>query len=374
MKIHILILSSLVVLSGLIATAQPKPPTNMELGLQAYRLSQYPQAIGYFTQASYENPTPQGVFEYLGFLHFISGDYAQADRNYSRAIEMSLMSQSTPVTGSYKMGNMTVIEPGQSGGATFSLASLYNNRGVTRYLTGRTQEALLDFNQSLSLDPSLQTAGQNRNNAQQNPNGQLVQGNGPRIDQPRISNQPNTRGYNAFSRPVSTPKPLSESVRKTSVDLREERIEDYNLKAQGKPAKGFTSRRIPKKGRTYHSPAFEAASENYLTLESITITDDATLVTITVENPEGKSFQVNIGNPGQDDAYVLTDRSGKRRFVLRKVTEGISRYPASTELIPKGKVTYVLEFEKLADDIGYVNIFEGNKLDGWNFFMVDLTR
>ena len=371
--------------------AQPgRGASNMERGMQAYRNNQLYEALSFFTAATAENPVPDGAFDYKGYVNFVLGNYTDAERDFSFAIERGLRSQQG-VTGAIRSGNMTLVEPGQAS-AALSLAALYNNRGVTRFNLNRPAEAMQDFNTALSLDPRFEYANQNRSYAlqpgaapapytQPNPNGtQPSYGN----TNPGVNPNPTWpitqpggngtyRAFNPFPRPVSTPEKLNTTPAETSVALRRNRVIEYEAKATGKAPKTFTTRRF-RKSITYHLPTTAATSENYLRLESVQITQEATIVTITVENPESKPFQVNIEEPGKPDAYVMVDRTGKQRFLLRTISGGMARFPSTTELAVRGKLTFVLEFEKLPDDVGFVHILEGNRTDGWNFYMVDLTK
>ena len=53
----------------------------------------------------------------------------------------------------------------------------------------------------------------------------------------------------------------------------------------------------------------------------------------------------------------------------------MATYPATTPLKPGEEVTFTLEFEKIPDTLGFVNLVEGERQDSeaWHFFEIDLT-
>ena len=364
----------------------------MTNGRKAYGEAKFQEAIRFFDQAVRENPVNPEAYAYRGNAFFILGNYAAAEADFTRAIEQNFQqSQRAGQTGSYRQNNMVLIDPNPDQVSSGDYAMLYNNRGVARYFQGKVQDAVFDFNQALEWDRSLGEAMQNRQEA-------IVRGgtavNPGQPGQPIIQpTQPNQRpGYvpqdYRYARPISVPQPVEATVlRENSEDIREDRLEIMDLGSSDGDSRGgisalftpkpFEARRVTSRGKTYRSPEIAGKSHNYIRIDEVQITPEATFVTITVENREQKPYQVSIDGKNGEGAYYLTDRSGsgRRTFRLRNVT-GIETYPRTSAIAPGASLTFKLEFGKIPDDMGYINLIEGTKQTGaeWNFYGVDLTR
>ena len=112
----------------------------------------------------------------------------------------------------------------------------------------------------------------------------------------------------------------------------------------------------------------------------MTITDRETLVTIVIENRERRSFYARIFPPGRPESYVLVDRNPDSRsgvrYELLDVSDEEVTETTGVMVRPGEELSVTLTFRKLDDDVGYVNLVEGNLQvdEAWNFYHIDLTR
>ncbi len=364
--------------------AQPNTPAQDQASLfekrgkEAFLAGRFQESIDHFSQAIQLKPGYMAL-TYRGNAYLILKNYSSAEKDLARAIDYYLRSgvYRAPQKG-FQMGPMLVIQPGQT--EEISLAMIYNNRGIARYFQGNGQEAIEDFNSALEIDPGLQTAIQNRNAARLGLGLPNTPSTGSTTSNPEWRNE-----YNRLSRPVSVPSPRDPQASLTaSEDLRELRAIIVNDEGGSRGLFGprvpqeFSGRTIPKKGKFYRSPGLKAKSQSYIFIENIKITDQSTFVRLRVENQEEKDFLVSLEGKGSPGAFYLTDRSGSQRSIynLKRIVEGISTYPKTTSLKPGVPLYITLEFEKIPDTLGYINMIEGSKENGqaWNFYQVDLTK
>ncbi|GAB4429999.1 MAG: hypothetical protein OHK0039_48660 [Bacteroidia bacterium] len=360
--------------------AQTNPQNDMAAGLLAYKQARFAEAIRYFDLVVRADPAYPDVYAHRGHAYFHLGNYGAAENDLSRAIEQAYAQTRGQMPSSFQQGGVMLMEIDASGRAGTSHAMLYNNRGAARYLLGQYREALMDFDQALAWDKNLDIAMQNRR--------QTLVRTGQPVDVP-VNPQPGQEQrlpVYAHTRPVSGPQPRDQrDLRNDAQTLREERLEIIDLGADGTArgsgalfkTKPFEGRRVPSRGKLYRLPGFEAASQNYLRVEEVRITPEATFITVKVTNPETKPYEVSVAARNLDDSYYITDRStsGRRTFRMRDV-KGIATYPQKTVIQPGQALLFTLEFPKIPDDMGYINLIEGTKQEGdeWNIYGIDLTK
>lgn len=382
---------ALFLLSAFVLLAQPNN-TNDQAGLylkrgkEAFANGKFQESIDHFNRSIQLKPHYLPL-TYRGNAYLVLKNYDLAEKDLSRAVDYYLRSGAfrAPDNG-FQMGPMRVIQPGQS--QEVSLALLYNNRGIARYFQGRRNEAIEDFNAALEINPGLQTATRNRAAALQgaslpngsgaispnNSNGSTIVNSGGRYE-----NQ-----YNRYSRPVSVPQPSDpRSNLNQAEDLRELRtiVQDEGV-SRGlfgpRLPREFEGRDIPRKGKFYRNPPVQAKSQSYIYIDNVKITERSTFVRLRVENQEEKAFFVSLEAKGSPGAFYLTDRTGNQRSIyrLKSMDKGIATYPKTTTLKPGEPVYVTLEFEKIPDTLGFVNLIEGSRENNqaWNFYQVDLTR
>jgi tetratricopeptide (TPR) repeat protein len=369
------------------ASASAQPDDLMRRGEEAYRAARYEEALRYFSDVARQSPDYPGVYEYRGNIYFILGDYLRAEADFTRAIEKSLRRGSSTSLGTYEYEGVKILDPNPN---SANYAVLYNNRGASRLMQGRAQEALDDFSEALSFDPALETARSNRRQAEtgyQTPRpgtGQPYTGTSTQPDydsyrQP--ARPPYQQPDRRYVRPVEVPEP---------VDLRRQRTETASARADrleitdlyGKPGSGPARggdfvRRVPASGKEYVRPAVGASAMNYVSIEKVRITPVSTVITLRIANPEPKAHEVCISAPGSPDAFYLTDRNANPRntYKLTKA-QGIAFYPQTTQLAANAVLIVTLEFPKIADDMGFFHLLEGTRTSGneWNFYDVDVAR
>ncbi|TAE55543.1 MAG: hypothetical protein EAZ89_05570, partial [Bacteroidetes bacterium] len=89
-----------------------------------------------------------------------------------------------------------------------------------------------------------------------------------------------------------------------------------------------------------------------------------------------KPYDVSIAAPGSDDSYFISDRGGSSLNLKLKSIEGMATYPRTLRIEAKATALFTLEFPKIPDNVGYINLIEGKGTTGneWNFYGIDLTK
>ncbi|MEZ4776298.1 MAG: tetratricopeptide repeat protein [Bacteroidia bacterium] len=353
--------------------AQPVNPS-LDQGILYYQSNRFADAIREFDRAKKIEPENPVIYEYIANTYYKMQAYESAENYYTDAINKYYqILKNSRQADIYRDGGLVLLEPGSS--SRTSYAMLYNNRGVTRVKLNKSWEAARDFDEALNIDPGLTIAKDNLNFAK---TGQATTASVPRGDNYNRAGGPNY----TYSRPISVPQPVDPSSKKEqSVDVREERLAAID---EGRTSvfdifkpKPFEKRNVPSRGKVYKLPTVGARSHNYLTIESVHIMPNATLITIKVLNEERKPFDVSIADRNSDEAFFITDRSGAKRTTYKmKNATGINFYPRTTELKPGESLVFTLEFPKIPDDMGFINLIEGNNQIGqeWNFYNIDLTK
>lgn len=342
----------------------------LQRGIETYRASRYEEALRLFDRALQSDPNSAEAYLYRGNCQFILRRYREAETDYTSALENSYRARPESTGGSYRTEGVTILEPNPQARDREVYALLYNNRGAARYLQGRREDALRDFDLALDFSPSLELARENRS---------LVTGTN-RITDPYPTNDGPSRGA-ALGRPLD---PMQwddvDELQDQAISLRDYR-EDGRLSGfagliQPRP---FVKRTVPRKGKIYKLPNVAAASQSYIQILEVVITDRETQVKVAVENKEGKGYYARIFPPGRPESYVLVDRqpdgSSGARYELLKV-DGIATDGGGTMIRPGEIIEFTLTFRKIDDRIGYLHLVEGNlQIDSaWNFYHIDLTR
>ncbi|MDX1909772.1 MAG: hypothetical protein SF053_22230 [Bacteroidia bacterium] len=358
------------------------PQDLMQRGKQAFQQAQFAEALRYFNDVANRAPDFPELYDYRGYTLFVLGDYARAEADYTRAIEVRLLPGAAERSAVYKAQNMTVYEPGAGQGTFHDVAVLYNSRGAARYLQNKVSEAIYDFDNALKYDPGLELAKINRKNAQ-------TGGNVSSDPVPADPDYTSGTGYRPIpyggDRPVDALKPGNPQAERTAAEnLRLTRavlIEDMATRGGGSAPKSWTPRtyaprKVGVKGKEYEKLEYVSA-QKYTTIEQVRITPSATFVTIKVVNPELKPYNVSVSPASAADAYTITDRSGDPRNTLKmRGVQGVATYPRTTLLEPNKPLYFTLEFAKLPDDLFFINLIEGNRQSGsaWNFYNVNLSK
>jgi tetratricopeptide (TPR) repeat protein len=384
-----------------VSSLQAQPDRAIEAmadGQAAYESGRFQDAKVLFERALRLDRNLPDAYTYLGNIHFISGDFAMAESNYSRALEQLLRASRQNPQGSYQEGGVTILDPVAPGLSPTTFATLYNNRGAANYRLGNLQDAQLDFQDALSYDADLPEANQNLNN--------LAQGKTAGATTPLNQRKPayGTGGRTSYSGRYATkypqrrdtkhqrPASLARSQdlraeRNAAEEIRENRVEIYDLQLADGTSRGgfldifspkeFESRRVSSRGKLYREPAVLHASHSYLSIDEVKILPRATQVTVRVKNPGTQTYQVSVHPPSREESYYISDRSGNSRRKVRLIkVDGIKTYPDATDLAANETLVFVLTFEKIPDDMGFINIIEGagSSEAKWNFYGVDLTR
>lgn len=385
--------------------AQPSRATSyIEKGREAYENGDVQTALREFEEALQYDKTQPNIYTYLGNIYFIMGEYDQAESFFTRALEQYWKNARSQPQGTYREGDIIILDPKDN---STTEAMLYNNRGAARYRLGDINDAMLDFEEALDLQPSLEVAQINQEAAYQGTDGSVATGIPGRYQSPSTSTRRKPTASSSTRKPslskgrINTryrketrhPRPKNVAApfdlnaqRQAAEDIRETRLEIIDMAENGGSRglpfdlfgkKPFVKRKVPSRGKVYRKPALKASSQEYTTIEEVKITSRETHVRIRVENPDSRTYRVSLNKPNSESAYYIVDRSGSSRSRVRlKKIEGISQYPSSTELKPYSTIEFTLVFGKIPDTMGFINILEGKTEDGseWNFYGVDLRR
>lgn len=362
----------------------------MRNGQEALLERQYEEALRFFEDVIRLDPDYPGAVESRGNVLFAMGEYAEAERAYSEALEDYLRKKyvRTGRETEIERGGLVVVGPDPGSPSSSSLAAVYNNRGVARYHLGYKNDAIRDFDDALRIDSNFEAARRNLRlvdtGAASRENADPADRFGT-ADENRRRQKPGRDSYDRYSskyeRPINQLQSRNDKSNPEMVaDFREERLEilDLNGRSRGglfKP-KPFESRKVNSRGKTYREPKVASQTANYVSIQSVTITTRSTLVTLTISNPDQRAYEVAVDPPRSEGAFFLTDRAGGgRRFPLKNL-KGIDIYPRVSEL-PKGEtLTLQLEFPKIPNTMGFVNLIEGkkNREDAWNFYGINLAK
>lgn len=350
----------------------------MNKGMQAYAREDFSTALQHFTEVIRRDNGYPYVYTYRGNAYFALGQYRQALADYSTEIEQ-YTSQINRQGAALQRDELAVYGVAQL--STQQAAMLYNNRGTVRYFLGDQRGAIQDFQEALRLVPSLTTAQANLNKAYSNP----IPPKRPQTN-PLPNQERNAMAYQTYcARPTVRSyyaSTYSQNNRndEEALTLRYERGLHQKLvdpKLADRFRSPFTVRKVPRKGKTYPTPTVGGASQSYTEIASVTIKGRSTFVTLKVKNISNSDINMCIDDPGGAGAFYLTDRSGKNnmRFGYRTV-KGVDVYPGSTVVKAGQTATIVLEFPRIPNTWGFVNLIEGERADGnaWNFYDIDLRE
>lgn len=343
----------------------------MDLGKKAFREKRYSKAIGYFDRVAKENPTYPEVYVYRGLCFFENQDYFGAEVDFQRALDFGYNGKSLGRFDDGKPYPRLTME---------DAAKLHNNRGIALYQLGEYDDAMDQFREAFLLDGSLRIAKQNHEQARQ------------RRENPREAGE-GSRGGGRYEgiffdhRPQIPAGAGREDDNSGEVDFVQQRrlrlVEQGLRDPKGKlKIEEFDRGGFFSSGSVYKKVSWAYATQSYVRIIKAEIDRDATYLTFRVINPSIDQADVCIADRLRDGAFYLTDKSGRpgTRFKFQGIVgedeSPISLCPQLTYIEPGQTLIFTLEFERIPDDMRYINVIEGNRNDGnqWNFYMVDLSK
>lgn len=371
----------------------------MERGKDAYFDRDYDRAISYFEEVAQIDPYFKDLYQYRGNSFFKLEEFREAELDYLEAIKQL----PKPDKGSSRRrgGDLILLDPGGEEDLNKRYSLLYNNLGVTRFKLGKRTAANTAFDTALDYDPDSQVALDNERSASYNRSNQLIIEDEVDIKKARRGEDGKSAGRRTASnsqsyesefnkRPVSPWKPDPEDSYTQMLDLREDREEavarDEISKDERKKEsvldrllkpKVFIKRNVRRKGKTYRKPDFLGATQNYLSIDRVVIRDKSTYVTIKVANENSNSHWISMAPRSSSEAFKIVGRSSSGHKVYKlKSIKNMAQYPNTTELKANDDLYFTLEFDRIADNIGIINIIEGKnqRESAWNFYQVDLRK
>ncbi len=243
-------------------------------------------------------------------------------------------------------------------------ALLYHNRGVAQYYLGRYSDAVEDFELALSVSPDLNQAQDNLENAR------LATGR-------NLYYEPEARTSTSGRDTQKVREKEKEGLLSFLKRNKDDRGNEPTISTDrgGGRTTTTTNARDSRNARKYYpAPKVTGQSYDYITIESIEVTDRSTLINVRVSNYTKEAFPVRLHNPGHQSAFFITDRTRSRTYRLKSIL-GLPPYPQSKQLRAGSEISFTLEFERLLDGVDYIHLIEGNTQTGkeWNFYDVRLN-
>lgn len=241
-------------------------------------------------------------------------------------------------------------------------ALLYHNRGVAQYYLGRYSDAVEDFELALSVSPDLHQAQDNLENAR------LATGR-------NLYYEPEARRGTANTNTENVREKEKEGLLSFLKRNKNASEKEPTISADRGGGSTRNNARDSRNARKYYpAPKVTGQSYDYITIESIEVTDRSTLINVRVSNYTKEAFPVRLHNPGHQSAFFITDRTRSRTYRLKSIL-GLPPYPQSKQLRAGSEISFTLEFERLLDGVDYIHLIEGNTQTGkeWNFYDVRLN-
>ncbi len=347
----------------------------MERGKEAYFDRDYDRAVSYFEEVAQIDPYHKDLYQFRGNAFYKLGEYREAELDYLEAIK--LLPQ--PERGSSRrVGDKWILlDPGGEEDLNKRYSLLYNNLAVTRFKLGKRTAARKAFDTALEYDPESYVAKENERSASFDRGGNLLIEDEVKVNK-RIRGEDEGGGFGR--RTASGGQSYENEYNRRPVSPwkinRDDRKNENFLDKLLKPAP-FINRTVRRKGKTYRKPDFLGATQSYLSIDRVVIRDKSTYVTIKVENENSSSYWISLAPRNSSEAFKLIGRStgGHKEYKLKSI-KNMAQYPHTTELKPNDDLYFTLEFDRIADNIGIVNIIEGRnqRASAWNFYQIDLRR
>ncbi len=342
----------------------------MELGKRAYQEHRYSRAIGYFDRVVKENPDYPEVYVYRGLSYFATEDYLGAEVDFQRALELGFYDPPSGQTADGKPYPRLTEQ---------DAAKIHNNRGLALYRLDEYDDAMDQFREAFKLDGSLRLAKENYDQARRmrrnaGEGAANASRGGGRYEGVFLDSRPQIPAIaNANQGP---PMEREDIEHLRGIRLVEQGLRDPERGLRPKEFKRRYNLGVP---NTFRDVTYAAASQSYISVERVVISRNATYVTFYVKNPSLRGANICIADRLRDGAFYLVDASGTYRSkidMIEVVEEKMSTCPELTDLAAGQGLDFTLKFERVPDEVGYINIIEGDRNDGnqWNFYRVDLTE
>jgi tetratricopeptide (TPR) repeat protein len=148
-KVIVLVLSILLLSTGMVFAAAASAQSYMDYGVKALKAKQYDNAIKYLAYSVKTKPTTNAYY-YLGYAYYSKGDKANALSNFQQALKLN------PSNAAAKQMVAKLGGGASAGGATGGQAQQYLVKGH-QYLKARKYDAAIKYYQaSANAQPTYQ--------------------------------------------------------------------------------------------------------------------------------------------------------------------------------------------------------------------------
>ena len=288
----------------------------MSEGQNLFEVGEYSASAKYFDEVINLDYDQKEAFEYRGNAKFFLRDYEQALLDFNRAIQLYENHQEQNKDQSFKGPHNIQLVMGDK--VDYKLANLFNNRGATHFNMGNYREAYDDFTKSLRINSRLEEAKANKKIALA-----LLKATG--------QGDPSEDGKTSKFKNIIAPKV------------------------------------------TYNNPTIGNSNCLNATIEKIELKRNSTYVYFTLYNDDTEDIYIS-GNDGKDqEVYFLQDNNSKTYKFKKALNPNMKERKLFT-ITPQEKLRYILEFERIPDNLEYFHILENvsSTGEGCNYYDVRL--
>ncbi|MEO0468433.1 MAG: tetratricopeptide repeat protein [Bacteroidota bacterium] len=319
-------------------------------GKKLYGAGQYQQALSLFNQVIELNPTHPMVYELRGESFYMLNDYSRALDDYTRAVDYN---------------------PND--------AELRNSQGVAAAKLDLYDAAATYFYQALQIDPNHEGARKNldianRKRKEIDPFAVAIDANNPPSttdprrpedvfqNDPLFDNNPYTDNFDDPRKPDDFTDPSYGDP--IILDNEPVNLEPLNPRETQEVV-------------TYASSDIKIGSQSdaLIAIRQVKITQSSTFVTFRIRGAGGEeAFPIKLDKRGGPNAWYITDRSLKRNYRLKNI-KALTGWPSRVyNLRPNEEKIFVVEFERIDNDVRYFHILEGRtaRETSWDFYDIEL--
>lgn len=362
-RITYIFLTLLLVSSVSSAWGQSRAIQVLNTGRNALKTGDYPTAQKELEYCIKLNPTTPYVYAFLAKAYYFQSDLDRAIYAYNKSLETDYV---TRTNGMVELVYHNAVSLRLDEQQDLNPAVMYYQKGRVQHLKGNKKMATNDMEKALAINPYYEDAKIYLEH--------IRSGKGPLLIQAPVTSDQvaKSQGKNEKRPEVGLGKDRNNGENNFLERRKARNIYFRVEKPKGRKEKKHLSKPASRKlrdGTRVLNPKVGYASQDYIYIESISLTEIQTVVTFVIENPS------------EDSAYTLRLDNGL--MIAERTSGQANSFPASrlsnfnkngTQLKPGGKVKFYAVFPKIPTDLHYVNILEGTRSDGreWNFYDIQL--
>ena len=322
-------------------------------GIKMLSMGNIDHGMAELERALQYDPFNREVYQLRADFNFSRGQYDNAVRDFSKAIELAPRNSQ-------------------------AMAELYNSRGKAQERLSRINEAFYDFERSLQIRPGYAEAQGNYNRVGAQLGFNMEYREPPRGSDTNPEQPPGYYPNPDYVPPVDTYDPYPNN-NNTTGGVTDPYPPTYNIPDNNNPP-GYRPEEASNRNYSYvydRPYAGGTPSEN-VQISRIEVTRMETIVHLEARHTGRGSLKIFIARPGSPKAFFVEDTYSRRRYRLREM-RGFERGFERTYKLRKGNILeFSLIFEPIPYDSRAINLLEGDTDDprdkSWNFYDVELSR